>query len=86
MLPKFDGKVYERSINFKADATDSAVLDDYAVHAYQYATSTKPHLCQPAAIIYAVNEGDVKRAIQYASDAGIAIRWLFLHFRRQYTA
>lgn len=72
-FPTFAGNVYRRPANYKQDVGANAQLDDYTVHAYQYATSSKPGWCQPAAIIYAANEEDVKLAIQYAKDAGIAL-------------
>lgn len=72
-FPKFACNVFRRPANYRQDVGAGAKLDDYTVHAYQYATSSKPGLCQPAAIIYAANEADIKLAIQYAKAAGVAI-------------
>jgi hypothetical protein len=72
-FPRFAGNVYRRPANYVQDVGAHAKLDDYTVHAYQYATSSKPGLCQPAAIVHAANEADVKLAIAYARDAGIAL-------------
>lgn len=72
-FPRFAGNVYKRPANYEQDVGAHAKLDEYTVHAYQYATSSKPGSCQPAAIIYAANEADVKLAIQYAREAGIAV-------------
>jgi hypothetical protein len=72
-FPKFAGEVYKRPAHYEQKVGADAQLDDYTVHAYQYATSSRPGECQPAAIVYAANESDVRLAIQYAKDAGIAI-------------
>src|SRR5262245_55144302 len=72
-FPRFAGHVYRRPANYKQDVGASTKLDDYTVHAYQYATSSRPGSLQPAAIVYAANEADIKLAIQYAKDAGIAL-------------
>lgn len=72
-FPRFAGKVVTRPAGFRAEVGANARLTDYTVAAYQYAMSTRPDMCQPAAIIYAANESDVKLAIKYAYDANLSL-------------
>lgn len=72
-FPAFAGQVVKRPAGFRPDVGANPKLDDYTVGAYQYATSTRPDLCQPAAIVYAANESDVKLAVKYAYDANLSI-------------
>jgi hypothetical protein len=53
----------------------SAKGDSYAAAAYQYATTSRPDLCQPAAIIKPAdgNIEDVKRAVMAAAEGGVAL-------------
>jgi FAD/FMN-containing dehydrogenase len=67
------GMVYKRPPKYHQNVGASVEIDEYTAHAYQYATSTKAGFCQPAVIIHAANETDIKLAVKYARDAGIAI-------------
>jgi len=65
-FPDFKGKVVKR------DGTDA-----FAAASYQYATSSErifnPKVMQPAAIIYAQDDDDVIKAIEYAKAADVAL-------------
>ena len=72
-FPRFAGHVYKRPPRYRQDVGAQVELDDYTAHAYQYATSSKPGQMQPAAVVYCANEADIKLAIQYAHEAGVAL-------------
>jgi FAD/FMN-containing dehydrogenase len=65
-LPTFKGQVYRRDGS-----------EEYAAHAYQYATTSRPadEMC-PAVIVYVADDDDITSAIQYAraNNLGIAVR------------
>lgn len=62
-FPKFEGSVVTRG-----------PTEEYLNCSHQYATSSQTMgVLAPAAIIYAANEQDIIRAIEYAHKAGIAI-------------
>lgn len=72
-FPNFSGNVFKRPPNYEQNVGGGGEIDDYTAHAYQYATSSMPGQLQPAAIVYAANEADIKLAVQYAREAGIAV-------------
>lgn len=49
-IPGFSGKIFRRPKHYRQNVGALAELDEYTIHAYQYATSTKPGFCEPAAI------------------------------------
>ncbi len=65
-LPAFTGPVYRRDGS-----------EQYAAHAYQYATTSRPAgTMAPAVIVYVADDDDITMAIQYAreNNLGIAVR------------
>jgi len=65
-LPAFKGPVYLR------DGTE-----EYAAHAYQYATTSRPaEDMSPAVIVFVADDNDITMAIEYAraNNLGIAVR------------
>jgi len=72
-FPSFSGNVYKRPPKYEQNVAGHGTVDPYTAQAYQYATSSMPGQLQPAVIVYAANEEDVKLAIEYARDAGIAV-------------
>jgi FAD binding domain len=65
-LPKFKGPVYLRDGS-----------EEYAAHAYQYATTSQAEgTMAPSAIVYVADDDDIALAIRYAreNDLGVAVR------------
>ena len=67
LFPPFQGQVFHRG----------AVGDDrqaYLDHAYQYATTSQPPgTMEPRFIVFVAGDDDIRMAIRYAADAGIAV-------------
>ena len=72
-LPKLKGKIFYRDKPNQTD-TNTTLPNEYARHAYQYATSSHPkNDMLPAAIVYVACDKDIKLVIDYARKNGIAV-------------
>lgn len=73
-LPSFDGKVIMRPATWEGLKVGAdAELTDYTVATYGYGTSSHPERNEPAAVIFAANESDIQKAVQYAYEANISL-------------